>query len=455
VGERVTVEKLSDGRLVALKVARAASDTARLVHEAAVLERARHPGVVELVTLEQPEDGPARLVTLVAGDQPLSSASRPPPARAAALLAAVASTLADLHSMGVVHGRVDPSHLVLAPDGRPVLCGFSGATLDPGDGDPQPHDDVAGVGRLARHLLDPDTEPEPIPERRGGWRLHRRPRWTGYQQRALLTLADQATAHDPRHRPSARAFAAAVTEAFPGASLSPPEPRLPAGATVAPLNRPAAPPRRPVPPSRRRRWRPAGAALAAAATGIVGLSSLAAGVGVLRTGERPEVRAAADETPPASTAPPSPSTSPPQPTSSTTSTTSPDEPQGGGTGSGCPAAAGPVADLDGDGCAGPLRVEQGVVDTDGGRFAVGEPDDDVVLGDWDCDGSSTPAVLRTGTGDVFVFERWASTARDETVEATTRVPDSTGARVDTRDGCDHLVVETRRGDQPVDTGGVP
>lgn len=134
---------------------------------------------------------------------------------AAGLLAAVATTVADLHAMGVVHGRIEPSHVVVDGVGRPVLCGFGGP--EPTAVGPGPADDVAAVGRLIDHLLGPEAEPEPIPDRR--W--IRRP-WAGYDRRALQLLADRATHEDPARRPTARALANAIIEAVPKAHLDPP-----------------------------------------------------------------------------------------------------------------------------------------------------------------------------------------------------------------------------------------
>lgn len=41
-----------------------------------------------------------------------------------------------------------------------------------------------------------------------------------------------------------------------------------------------------------------------------------------------------------------------------------------------------------------------------GRFAVGEPNDDLLVGDWRCSGSHAPALYRPSTGEVFFFDRW-------------------------------------------------
>lgn len=49
---------------------------------------------------------------------------------------------------------------------------------------------------------------------------------------------------------------------------------------------------------------------------------------------------------------------------------------------------------------------EGILSTDTGTFALGEPGDVTLVGDWFCRGSPVPALLRPSTGEVFVFERW-------------------------------------------------
>ncbi len=143
---------------------------------------------------------------------PTLAAVRPPVSQSAAILAAVASTVADLHEIGLVHGRLDPTHVVIGPDGRPRLCGMGGPGA--GEPDPTPAHDVLALGQLIDGLLGVDVELEPIPEKRWGRR-----RWSGYHRRALQTLADQATDTDPARRPTARALAAAIAEAVPDARI--------------------------------------------------------------------------------------------------------------------------------------------------------------------------------------------------------------------------------------------
>ena len=56
---------------------------------------------------------------------------------------------------------------------------------------------------------------------------------------------------------------------------------------------------------------------------------------------------------------------------------------------------------------------------EGRRYALGRTGDIVVVGDWNCDGSPTPALLRPTTGAVAVFGHWpAARATVEPVVAT-------------------------------------
>jgi len=90
------------------------------------------------------------------------------------------------------------------------------------------------------------------------------------------------------------------------------------------------------------------------------------------------------------------------------------------------------------------RYVNGIVDFDGARYRVGEPGDQVVAGDWDCDGTLTLALYRPRTGDVFRFDR---TADNLTISATTRVTGGTRAQARDldADGCDEIVVDRPTG----------
>src|SRR5687767_10334318 len=113
-----------EGRPVLVKE----GDADALAREAAVLAVARHPGVVEVAG-----EAPGRLVLRWVGTRTLAHLT-PPVEQAAVLAASLAATVADLHALGLRHGRITPGRVVLDAAGRPVLCGFAGAALRGEDG---------------------------------------------------------------------------------------------------------------------------------------------------------------------------------------------------------------------------------------------------------------------------------------------------------------------------------
>lgn len=440
MSSRVVTGVGPDGRLVAMKRARSAADEYRLAHEAAVLRAAGHPGVVEVVGCDRDESGTVQLVTVFAGPHSLDTAAPLTLGRAAGVISAMADVVADLHDAGLCHGRLDPTHVLFGPGGRPVLCGFGGGgqagSIPPANppvlpdccdpaappGSPlAPATDVFALGALLRMVVE---EAVPSPGR---------PRWVvlargpspGLQRRALLEIAATAMDDQVSRRPSARRVAAAIGAAAPAARLGDDGPPvaasdrqarrpLPAGGASASSpggDMKAAPchqtndavgevPRSvrsaPFPPARA--WltgRHRGAALMVASVML-----MAAGYFGLRPG-RPGYTAA--------TAPPS--------------TPGPVPPEAGATGPCDAAVEGPAADVDGDGCPEPVFVgPDGVITAGAVRFSVGEPGDAATVGDWDCDGVPTPALLRPGTGEVFRFDAWAGPADDLTARAVAVVP---------------------------------
>jgi hypothetical protein len=403
---RVTVT-MGDTGAIAVKRATTPDQIAELSGEAERLREASHPGVVSLVE-HRMVDGQAELRTAFAG-QALNRWHGSLD-QAAALAAAVAATLADLHEIGVVHGRLDSSHVLVAADGRPRLCGLS-----PTVAEVEPADDVAAVGRLLEDLV------EKAGPRSGGnlWR----PRLQLSQRRALLQLVARAT--DPRagRRPSARSLARSILAAAPEAELGPgdpvplPELTRPNRTGVAEaaddlfgdqttaefedlfLDRPwPTEPASPHATSAHRRGqrapkrRPVGVLTWAA---LVVTAIVAAGLWLAdnppgRGGA--DSRAAADE-----------GSGRPTPTAP------------------CQRAEPPMADVDGDGCPETVDVADGVVEVGGHRWAVGEPGDVITVGDWNCDGVATPAVYRPATGDVFVFRGWARPDQPLAAQPLTRV----------------------------------
>ena len=92
---------------------------------------------------------------------------------------------------------------------------------------------------------------------------------------------------------------------------------------------------------------------------------------------------------------------------------------------------------------GALVYAAGVLSAPGARWAVGQPGDAVVVGDWGCTGARSLALLRPATGDVVRFDGWATAGHNLTGVVVTRVPGARRLRVADadRDGCDDLVAD--------------
>lgn len=95
-----------------------------------------------------------------------------------------------------------------------------------------------------------------------------------------------------------------------------------------------------------------------------------------------------------------------------------------------------------------------------GRFAVGSPDDVVLVDDWFCRGSPVPALLRPSTGEVFVFDRWPESGEELAGRAVGVVPGAHALDASGTPSCPGLlaVTETRSVAlpvQPVPGGSVP
>ena len=117
--------------------------------------------------------------------------------------------------------------------------------------------------------------------------------------------------------------------------------------------------------------------------------------------------------------------------------------------------AGPVADLPPaparPTAEGAPRVDDlaaPVVEHAGARYAIGLPGDLVVLGDWDCDGITTPVVVRPDDGSVWSFPSWTTGGEVLAAEPLTRAP--APLRAVSRPGsddCDVLAITTAEGDE--------
>src|SRR4051812_15080950 len=116
-------------------------EAVRVRHEAAVLQQVRHPGIVDLRDHGEGNGRPWLNTVAVVG--PALELIGTDAEALARLVASLATTLADLHDLGASHGAVDADHVLLRPDGRPVLCSLGrSATTTPID--EAAAEDVAG-----------------------------------------------------------------------------------------------------------------------------------------------------------------------------------------------------------------------------------------------------------------------------------------------------------------------
>ena len=439
------VEVITDerGRRLAIKRADDPVEAARLRREADLLDVATHPGLVELVDFV---DGPqAALSTTYVEGGTLAGDCALEPEEVAGAAAAVASTLADLHGLGLVHGAVAPEHVLLDGDGRPVLCsvGYGGLAGErrpaaPGvaeqfvdsaraDEDPlDPTADVYGAGALVVFLLAKANG-----RARGG------------PADALRRVAERATSPVVADRPTARQLADDIHDQVPGARL----PRSARAPVASPRldrselyghQRPLEAWRKaqaPISHPSRGRLRAGVAAMAVIGAVAVGLVALRGGVSPPEPSAEPVLTTVPTPAPSGVTSSVAPTTSVPRAT-----TTLPR--------AGCPGVSGPLtADVDGDGCADEVRYVGGVVEGAGRRWQVGEADDVIALGDWSCTGSRTLAVLRPASGEVFAFSGWASADHQVEAPLLARVAGGRALRAADldADGCNELVVERADG----------
>jgi eukaryotic-like serine/threonine-protein kinase len=126
----VAVRSVSDAAAGTFaKEAETAADRRRLLTEAGILTAVAHPGVVRLLSTEG--DPPETLILELVEGTDLARAGINSVEVLAGIGAAVATTLADIHDLGVVHGAIDPSHILIDQQGRAVLCGFGAASRPP------------------------------------------------------------------------------------------------------------------------------------------------------------------------------------------------------------------------------------------------------------------------------------------------------------------------------------
>lgn len=135
-----------------IKRAGTAEERIALRREATALQICAHPGVVPLLSVEGGDPPDALVFARLSGG---SLAERDDRSLGGLVGwgAAVASTLADLHGIGWVHGALSPDHVIFDADGRPVLCGLRRAEA-PADGSVMARAVAADVAGLATMLLE-------------------------------------------------------------------------------------------------------------------------------------------------------------------------------------------------------------------------------------------------------------------------------------------------------------
>jgi hypothetical protein len=360
----------------------------RLEREGRILPLVSHPGVVQVLAVE---DGRLRLRAV---SRELAQTSGFRPEEVLGLGATLATTLADLHHLGFAHGAIEVSHVLLEEDGYPVLCSFGRAVRLDAAGDPEAARcrDVRQLADLLLELLPPGASP-----------------------RVVRTL--RAARESGRRTPNARRLARALIEHAPDARL----PDRGRAQELPPTRGDADEPVVATQPMTARRVR-RGRRLAVAA--VLGSAAAMAVVAVARS----TVTTAASEPPhPLVTHKPAAWARPAH-----------------------PAARGPVPCPPVDAGCRPVSDPDGVLTTAAGQFRIGTSGDIAVLGRWSCTPTATPAVLRPATGQVWTYDRWASARSDVAPRSVGQVAGAVALRVAAGpDGCDTLVV-TRRSGPPVD-----
>ncbi len=368
-------------RPVAVKRVRIARDgdaAAKLRADVAVLAALDHPNVVDVFEIVDDDHDLAIAMQLAAGgslDERLARRGLMAPVEATDVVATLAAALESAHRRGIVHGNLKPTNVLFAADGEPLLSDF-GISVD------------RGLVRNTEAYVDPTVLAGRTPDVAADLYALGAMAYEMATGRIPSTTADAAGLDGPLGAVVQGCLAADPAERFSSAAellQALRHPAAPPAASAVTTNRSATHreasiigPRplrlwRAEQPSER--WR-----VAASLAGLL-----------LFVGGGPLVWS--PKTTPAATAVPRPDTT-------MTLAVSP-----------CPPLKdGPhvvVGDVDGDGCPEALHRQDNILERDTTRFALGEPGDLPVLGDWDCDGIATPGVFRAAAGVAHLFDGWA------------------------------------------------
>ncbi len=416
-----------------------ADQRAALRYEASLLQMLRHPGVTELIRITDGDDA-TELTTRSGSDQTLADwdgthGDAVDTAVIVGVLASLSTTCADLHDLGVVHGRIEPQRVAMPPSGQPVLMGFQAAGpigarrpeaeaplppfCDPAGGPAHPLNpatDVFGLGALLEHLLErhPPTSSDPARAAR----------------RRLRRLARSATGDQPDRRPDAASFATALLDATPAAHLpgDHTSDRPPETQRTATLHRPAATLE---PSGSRRRIRPLIAGVAAVLVGVVALLTLSRSRPPAPSGTAmvshagdvaPTITSVRTDGPTDGADDSSTATSAPTATTATPAAPTTEPPP--------PSTALPAA---------PSSADTTTVVFDGARYEIGGGQRRWAIGDWDCDGDATLATLDPSSGSLTFFEEWPQSGSTRAVAAD-RMPGAVDLRARSSGDCHELLI---------------
>ena len=426
----VTVSR-SEGRLIAVKQV-PEERAADIQREADLLRRLDHPGLVRFVDIvETPEGGRALHTEFVNSD---TWASRPlaDPAERAAGMAALAAVVADLHQLGVAHLQLTPPHILHGENDLPVLCGLTSAA----EATPENrhtdlaaladlcHDPALGRGALAGKLYS----------------LADAARTGTLSARELARRLDMLATRRPTRAAPVRVAGGGVLHSLKRRCR--PKPLLRAGAVVVAVfaafvigarsGDPEPPPAAPAPAQDE----------APNDSANVGQDPLdeydpVDGTGLTAAPERVSEREPITETDPVTLPDP---TAGPDPAALTDPTAETDP------------IAQPDPMTEPDLIAVSVREAAAVIEHGGRRYAIGATGDFVEVGDWDCDGQATAAIVRPSTGGVVLFDAWPGPGETISLPERWSVDSPTGADAVAHGQCDLLRVYTTAGSKLFNPG---
>jgi hypothetical protein len=377
------------------------SDGPARAREGELLRRVRLPGVVELIDAVVANGETTLHLAAVPGGRSLDEC---PPLKLGLLIDVaqqVARTISHLHDADASHQAIRADHVIVDPQNRAVLCGFGNWTplVDAGEST-----DIVAVGEMILAELDRSASSGTIDADHptAGSLRHLCARAADYEHTPLSArvLADRLDllAVDPDDARSRRAM---LTDTI--GSLG----RIGAGLAV-------------------------GAAVVTVgvfAWMVLGPSTDPAEVVAPTTSipvAPPDTAAAGPTSGPgliAATADPC----PPPPESATVDDTT------------------QWADIDGDRCLEPWWFADGVLTVSSERYNVGSTDDLVAFGDWDCDGTSTPAVVQASSGVVQFFASFATSTADASAHPMAGPAEPAQIAVEPIGLCDVLIVTDAAG----------